>query len=155
MKATIVLADTGRPAGPATLNLLNAGWSFTTAFPSEDGGGWVLPEQAVAVFIEVDWNQLNRALSMRLELVDDDDTAASIVGDQPAVILHELMVAPVPGAPNGTPGMAAFLASLPSGAVRVPAARRRYLWRLTIDGERVTETGFWVDQPPSLPHLAQ
>jgi len=61
-----VIADTGRPTGPAggAVNLLNAGWTFTTAMPLPDSG-YTLPGQALAVFVEGTWDELNRPPARR------------------------------------------------------------------------------------------
>jgi hypothetical protein len=45
MKLHPVLSDTGRRVGSA-VNLLNAGWTATTAI-SLRGGGWTIPQQAL------------------------------------------------------------------------------------------------------------
>ena len=37
MRISPVLADTGRPQGGGAINLLNAGWTFTSAQPLPDG----------------------------------------------------------------------------------------------------------------------
>lgn len=128
------------------MNLLNAGWTFTTAVPSPEGG-YTLPGQAIAVFIEASWDQLNRPHQMLLELVDDEGHHARLrTGPgtlQPARIEHEITVPPVPGAPNGTPGMATFMIEIGREALRIPASRRRYVWRAGIGGA-IGEVGFWV-----------
>lgn len=71
MKIRPVLADTGR-AISSTLNLLNAGWTLTTAIPLPEGQGWTLPAQVLAVFIEASWGELNRPYHLIAELADDE-----------------------------------------------------------------------------------
>lgn len=153
MNISVILADVARPngVGALSLNLLNAGWTVTTAVPSPDGG-YTLPGQAVAVFIEATWDQLNRPHQMLLELVDDEGQHALLPGPgtQPARIEHEITVPPVPGAPNGTPGMVTFMIEAASEAFRIPAPRRRYLWRASI-GDATGEVGFWVHAPQPPP----
>lgn len=152
MRISLVLADTGRPnIGSGTLNLLNAGWTFTTGIPVEPAG-FAIPSQVLAIFVEAPWDQLNRPWPMILELVDDEAGRAQLVtGAEGAPLVdarieQEITVAPVPGAPNGTPGTATYLAEFPAGALRVPAARRRYIWRVTV-GADLAEVGFWVGAP--------
>lgn len=151
----MVLADVARPNGPgaSSLNMLNAGWVFTTATPTRDGA-YTLQAQAVAIFVQASWDQLNRPHRMLLELFDDERHHAQLslaTGDtQPARIEQEIGISPVPGAPNGTPGLGTFVVEIAAGTLHIPVPRRRYIWRATI-GESVGEAGFWVNapQPPS------
>lgn len=135
------------------MNLLNAGWNLTFAEPSPDGG-YILPSQAVAIFVEAPWDQLNRPHQMLIELLDDEGHHAQLAIDadqaQDARIEHEITLPPVGGAPNGTPGTGTFMIDLGPGAIRIPAPRRRYLWRVTI-GDSVGEVGFWVHAQPPAP----
>ncbi len=108
MKIWPVLADTGRSIpGQASVNLLNAGWTATTAV-ALPGGGWTVPAQALAIFIESPGDQLNRLHNLVVELVDDEGHPAHFMpgpdSGAPVVrIESQVVVAPVPGAPNGTP----------------------------------------------------
>lgn len=153
MNISVILADVARPNGPAagSLNLLNAGWTVTTGFPLAEGG-YALPPQAVAAFIEATWDQLNRPHPVVLELVDDEGHHAELITDQAqaARIDHEITIPPVAGAPNGTPGLGTFVMELGPGAIRIPATRRRYVWRVSIAGS-VGEVGFWVHAQPPVP----
>jgi hypothetical protein len=150
MKLRPVLADTGRPTGSA-LNLLNAGWTATSAAPLADGG-WTIPEQTLAVFVEVSPNQLNQPVTLLIELVDDDGNHAHFMpgpqaGGPEARLEHQVVATPVPGAPNGIPGTATVCLGMPAGTLWIPAPRQRYTWR--ISAESVTEEiGFWVLAPP-------
>lgn len=155
MKLWPVLADTGRSTpGQAALNLLNAGWTATVAVPLPSGG-WTVPDQALAIFIEAPWDQLNKLHNLVIELVDDDSQPTHFMpgpdGGAPAVrIEHQVIVAPVPGAPSGTPGLATVFLDLPAGSLWIPGPRRRYIWRIsTTDASE--EIGFWVQQPPHQP----
>lgn len=161
MKIRPVLADTGRPGGVGivpgitagtVISLLNAGWTFTTGLPLPEGG-FILPGQALAVFVEAPWDELNRPHSVSIELVDTDGKLAQLndsSGIRSAQIKVELVVPSVPMAPNGTPGMANLLIDLPAGVLRVPTARQRYVWRVTV-GEEKEEIGFWVNAPMTPP----
>lgn len=72
MNVQVILADTGRQVpGERTLNLLNAGWTTTHALPLPDGA-FTLPHQAVAVFVQASWNDLNRPHPVVIELLDDE-----------------------------------------------------------------------------------
>lgn len=150
MIVQVVLADTGRAVpGGASLNLLNAGWTATMALPHPEGG-YMLPSQAIAVFVQAEWNELNRPLNMIAELVDDENHPAEMVGPeglQPVRVTAEVQVPPVPGAPNGTPGHTTAFVEWPAGSIRIRAPRHRYIWRVTI-GDAVGEAGFWVQPPP-------
>ena len=150
MNVSPVLADTGRPATPGTVNLLNAGWTATTAAPVPDGG-YTLPGQALAVFLKADWNELNRPYRMVIELVDDEGQPGHVIapaGLQPVRIEQEIILPSVFGAPNGTPSALCFLLDLPTGTLRITAPRRRYTWRVTV-GDDIGEVGFWVNPPPT------
>jgi hypothetical protein len=156
MKIFAVLADTGKPGFSNNISLLNAGWSFTTAMPLP-AGDYTLPGQALAVFLEAPWDALNKPHAAVIELLDDEMHHAELSdpesgGWKQAKIEVPITVPPVPGAPNGMPGYAHLVIDLPPGAIRIPSARRRYLWRITI-GESQGEVGFWVDLPPPQPKV--
>lgn len=153
MKIHPIIADTGRPAGSAA-NLLNAGWTFTTAVPLPDGG-YTLPAQALAVFIEGTWAELNRPHQMLVELVDDEGQPAHLLtptNPQPVRVEQEITIPSVPNAPNGTPGLTTALFELSQGTIRIGAARRRYIWRVTVR-DVTEEVGFWVNAPMVAPRI--
>jgi hypothetical protein len=135
-------------------NLLNAGWTHTTAVPLPEGG-YTLPGQALAVFVEGTWAELNRPHRMVIELLDDESQAAhflSPTGPQPLHIEQEITIPSVPGAPNGTPGTTTALVDLAQGTIRIDSARRRYVWRVTVGGT-TEEVGFWVNAPMVAPRI--
>jgi hypothetical protein len=148
-----IIADTGRPIGSAA-SLLNAGWTFTTGVPLA-GGGYTLPGQALAIFIEGTWAELNRPHHMLVELLDDEGQPAHFLAPtdpQPVRVEQEITIPSVPNAPNGTPGLTTALLDLPQGTIRIAAARRRYIWRVTV--RDVTEdVGFWVNAPMVAPRI--
>jgi hypothetical protein len=151
-----VIADTGRPGGPSggTAHLLNAGWTFTTAVPLP-GGGYTLPGQALAVFVEGTWAELNRPHPMVIELVDDEREPANLLtptGLLPVRFEQEITIPSVPTAPNGTPGLTTFLIEVPQGSLQIGAARRRFIWRVTVGGV-TEEVGFWVNAPTVAPRI--
>lgn len=150
MNVQVVLADTGRAtAAGSSLNLLNAGWTTTMALPHPEGG-YMLAAQALAIFVHGEWHELNRPHVMVAELVDDENEHAQMAGPeglQPVRLESEMQIPPVPGAPNGTPGLMTAFAEWPAGALRIGAPRRRYIWRVTV-GDTSGEAGFWVQSPP-------
>jgi len=154
VKLRPVLADTGRAMPGTSVNLLNAGWTATTAV-ALPAGGWTIPEQALTIFIESPWDQLNKLHNLVIELVDDEGDPAYFMpgpaeGAPVVRIESQVVVAPVPGAPNGTPGLATVFLDLPAGSMWIPAPRRRYVWRISAEGIS-EEIGFWVQQPPQQP----
>lgn len=158
MKVQPLIADTGRPngVGSTTVNLLNAGWTATMALP-HPAGGYTLLNQALAVFVEADWDQLNRPHSLVVELHDEEGGIVELVDPdegtlKPARIEQEITIPPVPMAPNGTPSHVFFLFDFPPGSLRIPAPRRRYIWRATV-GQTSGETGFWVLPQPQEPRI--
>jgi hypothetical protein len=150
-----VLSDTGRVIpGSSSVNLLNAGWTATTAAPLP-AGGWTIPDQALTVFIEAPWDQLNRLHDLVVRLVDDEGQPAYFMpgpndGGPEVRIEHQVVVGPVPGAPNGTPGLATLFIDLPLGSLWIPAPRKRYIWQVST-GNVSEEIGFWVQTPPQQP----
>lgn len=153
MKIHPIIADTGRPIGAAA-NLLNAGWTFTTAVPLADGG-YTIPGQALAIFVEGTWAELNRPHHMLVELLDDEGQPAHFLtptNPQPVRVEQEITIPSVPNAPNGTPGLTTVLLDLPQGTIRIGAARRRYLWRVTVR-DVTEEVGFWVNAPMVAPRI--
>ena len=154
MKIHPIIADTGRPSAGIAANLLNAGWTFTTAIPLPEGG-YTLPAQALAVFVEGTWAELNRPHRMVIELVDDERQPARFetpTGPQPVRIEQEITIPSVPTAPNGTPGLTTALVDLAQGTIRIDAARRRFIWRVTVSGV-TEEVGFWVNPPTVAPRI--
>jgi hypothetical protein len=149
-----VIADTGRPSGAAA-NLLNAGWTFTTAIPLPEVG-YTLPGQALAVFVEGEWGELNRPHPLVIELVDDESRPARFLTPtgpgEPVRIQQEIIIPSVPTAPNGTPGLATIVVELPQGTMRIDAPRRRFIWRVTV-GRVTEEVGFWVNAPTVAPTI--
>lgn len=148
MKVRPVLADTGRPSDGG-VNLLNAGWTTTTAMGDPDG--YSLPGQALAVFLVADWDELNKPQRLLLELVDDEGRPALLGGSEgePVRIDQEIVVGPVPNAPTGSPGMTQVMIDLPAGAIRI-TGRGWMSWRVTV-GSATEVVGFWVEAPAPPP----
>ena len=149
MKINIILADLGAQDASGKLNLLGAGWSYIGVLPSG-----LTSDIAVAVTIEVPWDQCNRELDFVLELIDDDGKAFEVpVGDErkPVRLSQKLVVATTPGAPNGTPGSATVLVQLQGGLPLTPG--RSYRWRAVLGNneDEAGEARFFVLRQPSVP----
>lgn len=158
MKIHPVLADTGRTYPPVGgIHLLNAGWTATVAIPTP-GGDYTLPSQALAVFVEAEWQELNKPLTMAITLVDDEGSPARMQNPDvendlmPVQINQQFIVPPTPGAPNGCPGYASTVVDIPVGGLRIAAPRRRYIWRIELGGAQA-EVGFWVNAAPQVPQF--
>lgn len=133
MIVNVVLADTGQQDPYGKTHLLGAGWSTTQVGPAG-----LVPDQAVAVFIEVPWDRCNRELAFLLQLIDADGRPVQLPSaedESAAAIQVESVVTatPPPGAPNGTPGTASFFVHLQGGLPL--AAGQRYSWQVSLDGE--------------------
>lgn len=104
------------------------------------GGGWsILGAQgnptAIAIKIEVPWNEANRKHNLKLELLDADYRPVPLpapTGPSPLVISGEFEVGRPAGLLPGTPidvPLAFNIGPLPL------AQGQRYLWKLTINGK--------------------
>ncbi|MGQ0823559.1 MAG: DUF6941 family protein [Actinomycetota bacterium] len=115
MKAIFLLADAAQVA-EGKLNLLGAGWSITSGqVPS-----------ALAVKIDVPWNDANAPHTLALRLLDSDGNQILDLGTQ------TFEVGRPAGLPPGTSidhVMAVNLGPLP-----MLAPGERYVWELAIDG---------------------
>jgi hypothetical protein len=125
VKVTILLADAAEAVN-GKLYVLGGGWSLTGPDPAP---------MALAIKIEVPWDQTNRHHQCRLELIDSDGqpvTTETPDGEQPIVFEAGFEIGRPAGLKPGTP------LDLPL-AVTVPPlqleAGGRYEWRLSIDGD--------------------
>lgn len=125
MKVTLLLADSAQVVNNK-LYILGGGWSVTGPQPSPI---------ALAVKIEVPWDQTNRPHTLRLELVDQDGHPVSVKtpdGERPIVAESNFEVGRPPGIPVGTPidiSLAFNFQPLP-----IPPGGR-FTWKLFIDEE--------------------
>lgn len=121
MKVTMMLADAAQVAD-GKLYVLGGGWSITR--PD-------LPASAIAIKIEVPWDQSNRRHRLELALLDEDGQPIR-VQDTPVSIAGEFEAGRPPGLAPGTPLDVPLAVSI--GALTLESGRR-YMWRCSINGE--------------------
>jgi len=122
MKATLLLADAAQ-AVDNKLYILGGGWSITGPDPSPF---------AIALKIEVPWDQTNMRHEWRLELLTADGQPVIPSGaEQPLIIGGQFEVGRPPGLSRGTPIDLAL--AINSGPMELPRGQR-YTWKLTLDG---------------------
>lgn len=157
VKVKLLVAEAATQ-GAALLNLLNAGavvvQPVASGMPDVPLG--IVPHK-LAMFFEVPFELCNRDVSVVVELVDDDQhvvTIPSLLGPQPLRIEATQRFAPIPGAPNGSPGFGNAILAL-EGMVLPLAPGHFYKWRCTIDGkgDPQWETSFWVPPIPLPPKI--
>lgn len=139
MKVTLLLADAAQAVG-GKLYILGGGWSITGPDPTPS---------AIAIKIEVPWDQANRKHALQLVLVDEDGQPAMVPtpsGDRPVEVGGEFEVGRPPGLKAGTPLDVTLAINIGSLTLR-PSTR--YAWRLSIDGQTEDEwrVGF-TTRPP-------
>ena len=121
MKVTMLLADAAQAIG-GKLYILGGGWSITGPEPSPS---------SLAIKIEVPWTEANRPHALRLVLVDADGQPV-LANDKPLDITAEFEVGRPAGLPVGTPLDTTLVFNF--GPLPLEGGRR-YLWRLSIDGD--------------------
>src|SRR5436309_2115207 len=125
MKVTMLLCDAAEVAG-GKLYILGGGWSVTGPGPSQ---------MAVAIKIEVPWDQTNRRHRLRLELIDADGNRVSAPAEDPehpseVQVEGEFEVGRPPGITPGTP--MDFPLAIALGILQLPPGQR-FTWKLSID----------------------
>jgi hypothetical protein len=138
VKVTLLLADSAQ-AVSGKLYVLGGGWDVI---------GPVAGPTAIAMIIEVPYNETNRPHVVRVELQDPDGQPAP-VGERgkPIWIETQLEVGRPPGHPPGTPFNVPLAFNLGPITTLQPGAR--YLWVVSIDGETEESwrAGFNVRRP--------
>jgi hypothetical protein len=153
VKITLVLADTGRQT-PAGLSLLQVGWKSTFG-ASQPDGSFILPEQAVVVFVEAEFSEINRVYSTDLWLVDRDNNPQQFNtpnGPIDAEVHRQVLIPQVMGASIGVDSsLATVFYDFPMGNIRVKEVPGWYRWMFKLDNGETGETGFMVNPAPVQP----
>ena len=125
MKVTLLLADSAQATPPpyAKLYILGGGWSYT---------GPDVAAMAVAVLIEVPWDQTNVRHAFRLELVNDDGRPEVLPGDGTVRVDGEFEAGRQAGQLAGTPVNIPLAFNFPPLPLE---GGRRFQWQFSIDGE--------------------
>jgi hypothetical protein len=124
MNVTMLLADAVQAVG-GKLYILGGGWSIIRSEPSP---------MAIAIKVEVPWEEANRVHSLQLSLINEDGRPVLVqtpIGDRPVELSMEFEVGRPPGLRTGTPldvPLAINLGPLPL------QAGSRYVWICSIDG---------------------
>jgi hypothetical protein len=121
MKVTLLLADAAQVVDNK-LYILGGGWSIIGPDPRPF---------AIALKIEVPWDQTNMMHEWRLELLTADGEPVAASAEEPLIISGQFDVGRPPGLSAGTPADLALAINL--GPIVLPPGER-YVWKLTIDG---------------------
>jgi hypothetical protein len=135
MKVTIMLADAAQ-AVSGKLYVLGGGWSVTGPSPTA---------YAIALKVEVPWDETNKRHTLVLRLLDEDGRPVQVPaasGDQVALeIPADFEVGRPAGVLPGSPIDMPVVVNI--GPMPLPPGRR-FVWRLFIDGrsDPAWEVGF-------------
>lgn len=123
MRAVLLLADSAQ-AVAGKLYILGGGWSIIGPDPTP---------MAIAVKIEVPWDETNKKHEIRLELIDSDGHGFVPEGeDEPIVLNAGFEVGRPAGVKVGTPIDLPFAVNL--GPIPLVGGER-YEWRMWIDDD--------------------
>lgn len=126
MRAVVLLCDAAQVC-EGKLYILGGGWSVSGPGPIQ---------MAVAVKVDVDWNETNQSHRLDLELLDDAGEpfrAPGPSGDAPIRFEVQFEVGRPPGVSEGTRIVLPF--AFPTISAQLPPASR-FTWRLSIDDRR-------------------
>src|SRR5256885_4908884 len=149
MRVTMLLCDAAQVAD-GKLFVLGGGWSIT---------GPAMGPSAIALKLEVPWDQTNVQHHWELYLVDGDGRPLTIetdTGQQAIEVRGDFEVGRPPGLPIGAPLDVPIAVNLPPLPVH---GGERYEWRLTLDAASNEDragafTTPGVTQPPRWPGTA-
>ena len=125
MKLTMMLADSAQ-AVEGKLYILGGGWSITGPEPNP---------MAVAIKVDVPWDQANQRREFKLALSDEDGQPFIVptpTGERPIEIIGQFEVGRPPGLKPGTTLDFALAINLGPLPLRPDTA---YVWRFYVDGE--------------------
>lgn len=125
----MLLADSAQSVN-GKLYILGGGWSVIGPDPSP---------MAVAMLIDVPWDQANRRHSWKLSLLDEDGQPVKLmtpIGDQELELTAEFEVGRPPGLKPGTPLPVPLAVNI--GPLPLPPGRG-YVWVCSINGETKEE----------------
>jgi hypothetical protein len=141
MKVNLLLADHADAVG-GKLYINGGGWNVT--------GPQALPF-AIAMLIEVPWDQTNTKHRVLLELLDADGNEVEVASDEnsePVKIASLLEVGRPPGVKPGTPLAVPFAVNFAAIPLE-PGAQ--YVWRLSIDGHSEEDWNLTFSTRPNPP----
>lgn len=119
MKASLLLADAAQVV-QGKLYILGGGWSITGPEPAPS---------AIAIKIDVPWDEANRRHRFQLNLLDADGKPV-IIGNQPVSITGEFEAGRPAGLLPGTPLDVTLAINI--GPLPIQPGSR-YVWRLSIN----------------------
>lgn len=122
MKVTMLLSDFAQVV-QGKLYIMGGGWSVTGPQPCPS---------AIALKIDVPWNQTNRRHEFKMELIDADGHPVHLPGPEgnaPAALAGHFEVGRPAGLPVGTPLDVPLALAIPP----MPLAPGRYVWRLSLN----------------------
>jgi hypothetical protein len=127
---TVFLCDSAQVAG-GKLYILGGGWTICGPGPFQ---------HALAIKVEVPWNEANRPHTLEALLVDEDARPVR-VGEPAAEVKVQgtFEVGRPPGLPAGTP--LDFSLAVNLGPLELPAGAA-YFWAVSIDGREVRHVRF-------------
>ncbi len=126
MKATLMLADHAQVA-EGKLYINGGGWTLTGPDP--------IP-YAIAMLIDVPWDQTNAKHTLLLELLTSDGEPVLVpteAGEEPAKVEMQFEVGRPPGTKPGTPISVPVAFNLSPAPPLPPGGQ--YVWALSIDGK--------------------
>src|SRR5438094_10551900 len=125
MRVTMLLADAAQAIN-GKLYILGGGWSIIGPDPGPS---------AIAIKIEVPWDEANKRHKLKLELVDQDGQPVTVptpTGEKPVQLQRDYEVGRPPGLKPGTPLDMAIVLNV--GPIPIKADSR-LIWRLYIYGQ--------------------